>query len=526
MSRVNCLGPDEAHCLIEHFTKGAPMPTIYRACPDIEHSFTRPVLLEVVRDILARTGLPADTRLFLPSDLDNDIQTGQALGTNPNNVKFSGTDKFTITAVEEIDPGKILSTAVIRQEQYPIAIDRELGLLLKPIFGESRFRLDIRFRSTDAARVKYWADMFRVKAAQMRDLYHHNPHYSYYVTNDILERFAHIHDLSERVAPYGRSFKEFMNHVFSKRASHLVNSSGNQAVLAISEQSIGAQGWFNFSRIPDADERYEDGAARVVGFSYVVAVDKPLGLVFQYPLMVHNQLVAPEYYPAKTDAQVINTSKVGRSASLSALEMFETKRLDSVYHSNAGLSIPAIDEFLPDNVLPDTVRIYTALTSISASDRRTLMKLDDTGEFILSDQLKEFMRAEKNWLGVDYGSLIGASVYRGQQIQEFSNFEVADDLTISAKYDLDLRQIHRVRLGILTKWHALSESGQKRARALGELTNYLLKTIYPHMADLTIVNGEITKADWRDLIWQMAQSNKPFGGWMRVQNFFINASRM
>lgn len=497
------------------------MPTIVRAIPDIEHTFTRPVLLEVARDILRMTGLPPDTRMFMPGDLENDIQVGQALGTDASSVKFSGTDKFTISVTEEIDPGKVLSSAVLRQEQYPVAIDREIGLLLKPVFGESRFRLDIRFRSTDAARIKYWGDTIRLKSAQLRQLFIHNPHYSYYITNDILERLAHIHDLSELVSPYGRSFKEFINHIFSKRASHVVNSSANQAVLAISEQSIGAQGWFNFERVPEPSERYEDGAAQVVGFSYVVALDKPIGLVFQYPIMVNNQLVSAAYYPEPTESKVVDQSNMGRTASLRALETFETKRLSNTFHNTAGFGIPSIDEFLPSSVLPDTARIYTALTSISVADPRTLMRLDDTGGYILSDELKAFMRAEKRWLGVDYASLLNASVYRGVERQIFENFEVLDDLTIRAKYDLNLKHTHRVRLGILTKWHALSETGQKRAREMGELTNYLLSILYPGLGQMEIVNGTIPKYAWRDLIWMISQNNRPSGGWMRVQNFFV-----
>ena len=501
------------------------MPKIIRACHDIDHTFTRPVVLDIARQLMSFTGIPTSTRIYLPGELDSDIQVGAAIDSDKE-IKFKSDDKVTIEVDEEVSVDRALTNAIGYNEQMPIAIDRAIGLLVKPIYIKTDYELNIRFRTTDKYKAARWKTDIKNRISMLRDVFEHTAEFHYFVNNEVVNILRDIHNKAEALGGYGRTFEKFINHVFSKRASFVTNSIGENPMLAISDKLVRILGYFDFDATPDKGEKEGDTNAWTISCVYKFSIDKPESCFFQYPLMVHNQLIDSKYYDDNRIMDEHDKENTGRSLSLSALSAFEVQRIKRYDQYTSGYSVPTMDDFLPTITLPGTVRLYTALTSISDTDRRSLMKIDELIDVVLHPAIVEFMRGEANRMSLAYKSVFQVSVFRGQMTQTPDNFTIDSNLNLVSKYDLSLRDVHRVRLSVVSDFYRLDKDALDRLRRAPIVLNLILQALHPKMPPLPIVNGMIQESDIRDLVWKISKLPNTAMGWNRVQTLFVEVTRL
>ncbi len=398
--------------------------------------------------------------------------------------RWSYNEKITIEVDEDYDRNRLLNTYVKQPETNYIFKDENIPIFIKPIYSSSEVKITVKYRSRDINQAKKWRNDMRTKAAMMRDINLHEITYHYHLQEQFIVILKELHRLRENIAGYNESWDDYFINRLTSKASIVSNMSGTQALWAIAEKQIRVQGYFDFEGVPDRGDREGDQDNWGMSFTYLFKYEKPIECNMIYPIMVHNQLLTEEFRPKEKtytiEDQLRTFTRSGR-----VFAEFESDMKSLTIKGNSGISIPSFDEFYPDSILPSTVRIFTALTSIVPEDRKYLFNIKDLGDFSLEPLILDFIiNSEYPYLGRDFQSIFCLSFYRESNLTSSGNVTVDKDLNVFSAVDLNLRKSHRVRLSLVTDLSYLSLEAIARLRKYPLVAQKLIGAINSALMDL------------------------------------------
>ena len=124
------------------------MPKLYLPLPEVEKSITRPVVMDIVRQIIDITNSSKDTRILFLGDARSSAQVGSTVGANiTENTKISSSEQMYIEVNEVYNENYLGTMAHAQTEQIPIFIDEYLGVVIKPIYTSRVFDITFRYRN-------------------------------------------------------------------------------------------------------------------------------------------------------------------------------------------------------------------------------------------------------------------------------------------------------------------------------------------------------------------------------------------
>lgn len=450
------------------------MPKLVLPVPETLESVTRPVVLDITRQIFKITRIPKETRIYYPGDLEKDRQPGTSMRDDELFNTFGTSPKITVDVDETYESDRILSTAVYQPENLFIFRDDRLDTYIKPAYVSTELSINFRFRSIDKVSAIKWRDDIRTHVSMMRDENLHDLTYHYLIPKEYIAILEEIHRLRELVAGYGEDFDTFLKANLTQRASLLTNLSGAHQEWGISERQMRIVGWFDFEGAPELGQREGEDDSWTISFAYKFKFDKPVECVLQYPLVVHNQLLSSKYRPTEPAYQVEHYK---RSYALSAQSFaaFERTRDTMRVASLPGIAVPSFDEFIPNSVVPQTLRVFTILTTIDEAEPRLLFNLTDIGrQWQLDDDVLEYLRQERATLSTAYKGVYGLQLYRNTDLMPDGSLTVDADLNVRMTSDPHLRNCYHVRLSIVTDLTLVDPGALTRLREHGPV---LIKTI-------------------------------------------------
>lgn len=453
------------------------MPKVMRPIPETEESVTRPVIVDITRQLFAYTGISEETQILYPGTAEATFQPGSTISKQQAGVNFNQNNRVFIDVEEENDPDNILTEAVFVGEQLRIFMENELDIHIKPVYSMTNVTINFRYRTADKVAAFRWRDEIRARIANGREGKLLTASYHYIIPEAFLVILNEIHRLRETVAPYGQDYNDWFTQHLTPRASLATNLAGGYKTWVVAETQQEIIGQFDFEGAPEKGSRAGEAEAWEISFSYKFQYEKPIECVMRYPLMVHNQILAAKWRPAEPVYKPENTKRLyGNSRRHFA--QFERQSMLDCNCRFPGVSIPAWDEFLPASVPWGTMRVFTAMVALDpGGDLKSLFNMTRLGTKQIKPEILEFMKGEAPYIHQINQSVLMLTGYIGANPMEQGAIVMDADLAVSSVEPLELRKPYHVRLSYVRDLRTLTKPARDRMREHGRATIEILKTI-------------------------------------------------
>jgi hypothetical protein len=457
------------------------MPIVTEPVMESMEDFVRPVVMDITRQLFEWTGLPKDTTILYPGEGGKVAQPGSTQGKEDEINKFNTTTRFQIEVEEMNTESSSLSTAVYQPENTPVFQDLSLGISMRPVYSPMEMEFTFRYRSKDKNEAERWRNDIRTRMSLLRSERLHDISYSYMPSRAYWVLLKEIYRLRENQGGYGDTFEQYCASHRSNKFSELVTQGGIKAPAegrwGVAETQGRVIGWFDFEGVPEKGELDNDSSAWVIQFTYKIIYSKPVSVVMEYPLMVHNQMLDSKYRPTKRSYKEEDNQQ-SRSLSGVLLGSFEQNR---TLQNNRpyGICIPSIDEFIATQVVPDTCRVFTALTTIDALAPRRLLDLSDLGQYQMQADLLAFLLVERQWITDPLKSCMSLVVYRNTTMLHRSKYFLDTDYMVTLVDEPNVRDELRVRLAIQKDLTTIGAPGIERMRTHCKASRQIMLFLAP-----------------------------------------------
>lgn len=273
-----------------------------------------------------------------------------------------------------------------------IFYDGKLAVYIRPAYTPVDVVINFSARFVERDLAIRFRDDIRARVSNNRDVKLHSVSYSYLIPPECLYILKEIHRLREAIAPYGEDYNTYYANHITKKATVLTDFAGQNQVNAIAETQARIIGWFEFEGDPEKGSKDSEISAWDISFTYKFKYDRPMACFMEYPLMIHNQMISTKFRDTAPTPTFGDTA-LNYSMSSRLFAAFETTRIPSKL-GLPGVCIPSFDEFLPSQVLPDTLRLITLLTNIDPADARNILSLTDFDDYLFTPEILNFLPGE------------------------------------------------------------------------------------------------------------------------------------
>ncbi len=442
------------------------MPNIVMTIPETVQSISRPVIYEVIEQVKDITKMPKNIRVIFPGDTDGVAQQGTTIDNKDRNSIFLSNEYLVIQVDEDYDENSFATTAVTQSEQIPVFADPKLGVYIKPVYSTTKVTINFKYRTNSKTQALRWRDDIRFHISQMRDVNLHELEYHYLLPKPYLVLLKEIHRLRENVAGYGQDFAGYLYANATTQMTEIGNEAGSNSELGVGEKQIRVLGMFDFDGMPEKPEKENENGSWVISFGYKFSFEKPIACDMTYPIMIHNQLLDPQYVTFNTSAYSLDNQQKSYSASFEALTTFEAqKQIEKYVNTDPIIRLPEHDEFIPEGYPPATVAVFYALCEVDINDKRALLNLNELGPIVIDKDIMDFIQqSEWPYLTKLYKSFFHVELYRSMKQASDSAITIDSNLNISSVDELDLRVNNRIRFSMVTNLNMIRPEAFDRLR--------------------------------------------------------------
>ena len=456
--------------------KEITMPNLSIAIPETESSILRPIVLDIVNHVGEITGLSGTTEILFPNESEHIPKLGSTL-TNPSTQPRLETNDILKVKVKEIfDEGSLLTTDMRQQNTIPIFGDINTKTFLRAEYSPNTLEIQFEYSTNSKTAALQWRDMMRLRASQNYSGNIHVLDYCYNIPSLAVHILSIIHLHRERVEPYRQSFIDYVQKHCIDRVRHVVDSTGTFSHLSVVETQGRREGFFDFDTYPEQIEKGEHLGIWKINFSYKVTYHKPIAVNMVYSVIVHNKLMPeflinlnnPLHDPRNKALQATNSSVNAFNYFESNTELYRYNDIDKFYR------VPRYDEsqlkFEPIGVAP----IVIALLEIDEVSKTYLLALDELGEICIDNDVMTFIKeSEYPYICNKYKSILQLYLLLDNKTY-IDALTCSEEGAISSKQPLSLRNIHRVKVGVVTDLSLLDPDALVRLR---KYPNALIKII-------------------------------------------------
>jgi len=441
------------------------MPIINMTLPETVEAVSRPIIYAVLEHLRHVLEIDPAVQILFPGDLNKIAQAGSTIDSAKRTPQLANDRYLFIEVDAQMDPNALATTAVHQAEHPTVFQDRQLEVMIAPIYVTTDVSLNIRYRTPSRTDALKWQDDLRIRLSQMQDIHVHQAQYHYALPAPYWDIMTCIHGLREAIAGYDQDVIQYIRQHASPRLTLLADVTGHATQLVIAETQSRIQGRYGFDAIPEKPER-EDNGTYTATLSYKFSYERPVSAYLRYPIIVHNQLLPPEYVLFTVSNTNANPAVQQYSRSLAALSYFEVTNLWTHQVNTQGfLSIPVYDQIQRPSEVPFTGTVFYALCTIDMTDYRTLVNLAELGDVLIDPDILQFIReSEYPYMHKLYKSILQIQLYRNTTLTHHDTIRCNSALDITAVRPLDPRIPHRIRFSIVTDWSVLDPEALARLR--------------------------------------------------------------
>lgn len=472
----------------------------------MNNSFLRPVVADVVNQIKSITNLPVD-KTFIITENSGPMLPGSSIGESSQKdiINPTGHDKaIRIEVDEDIDDMQMGAGKPKLEYARPIFRDNDLDISIVPVSTQSTITLSVIARFGSRTEAEQWRVRNRREAQQGRWQLQHILNYHYTIPNELILLLNHIHELREINAPYNESLPEYLKPRFAKNVEVLTDQAGNNKQIVISERIVNAVGTFDFNTIPEKVEKDKDKVVWEIKFNYKIMLERIIGLLINYPVLVHNSFIDSRYIPQYEPGLGKLVAPIGDALMLN----LTTGIVDMGPRLKpAGMvPVPYFDDWKPKYKPTAQLPLYMFLLRVSLDDRHDVIDLTQLGDLSLHPLFIPYLQSNPETILHRHASLFNVIIHEDNRALDGSLFTIDSDLKIRSTFELDLRKTYRVVYYITADPAGILGVNLKRLLEFGNLILYAFEHVYldifkRRMKKPTLTSdGALKLQDWETMI--------------------------
>lgn len=441
------------------------MPSLSLTLPDVEESVARPIVFDVVRQIFEITQLSTDTEILFAGKRGTLTTPGTTIDDHPDKARdprFKANRYTYLEVNEDYDRQAYQETSVHAFDQRTIYQDNEIRASARPVYLTSDVEIRVRYQSTSETEVRRWMANQYAKHARGREYSLVGIDYTYTLPDAFVRFLTDLWRLREAVSGYGDTLTQYIEKKSTNQLTLLGDRAGESLIYAIKQHQFRINGQFDFVGIPDKPEWNEDTGTWTLSFGFKFSYQRPDLLFLHYPISVHNQFM-PDHWLSYLGNEV-NGLPINRSynQTYDALSQFEGDAVaEEIRRPQPYLRIPSFDDVRLAEILPGSATVFTALCFLE-DDRQVLLDLNDLGDYLIDQDILEYLQAEAPYLTKAFQSFFYVSLYRHDRPVDASLLEVTDALVVKSTIPLNARLQFRVRLSLQTEIGMILPTAQAR----------------------------------------------------------------
>lgn len=482
------------------------MPRYIVDIPEVYRSVTRPVNLEVSRQLMKWLGLTGNEMIVYNGDNDSFPLPNASIDDQGNAEvnRLSSNNKLFITT-EEIESPQTGFEVNYRNKAYPaVFLDERTQVYVAPIYAHVFVTVSMTKRFHSRSEALRWRN--RVESTLNRNFINpnHTVQYHYPLPMNLLYLLDEVWKRRERVAPYGEDINTYFKRHFTDEMTVIANMAGQEPFFAIRETQANIIGNLEFTRTPYPVKASAYGSYEY-SFTYRFEYDRISNLSVEYPLMVHNQFLPRELLPveAKTNFEI----EPGYDIQMQYLRKHLHPKAAPLASVPPGFYVePYFDSWLIPREDPMLVPQYQALLQVDDVNQKTILTLTDLGDYQLFPEFLDYVRHCGNRVFVRHHSLV--------HIQVFSNTIPIDNekltldpvtTNVDCLFDMNLRHEYRLVLNLDTNLVGLTADAVDDLLEHGWWLQLIIGTLYPGAEKtdwwpIPDANGHISQDQWVEII--------------------------
>ncbi len=426
------------------------MPFIISANENTHYAVERPILINIIGNVANLLGISSDTQINFFGLEGKRFQEGttlEAMGVPANNFNFN--EQLEVTVDDQYDAEHLNQIVNNNAGHEPIFFDPALGVEVRPMYALCKATITFKYRALDINQATRWRQNIAMMTGAYHKVFLNEVEYDYHICADVLNLIYEVWLKREAQGGYGDTAFEYLTNHLTHRAHLISSQSGDNKAWVIKERQTEIQGYFDFTTLPEKPEREHENATVTTTFSYVFEYQKPVACQARFPLVVHNQMIDSAFIPQTDYSSIDKPQRLSWQSR--AQQAFRSDIRNRAVYGYQGINLPDFDDWMPKDVLPTTVKIFSAQVAISPEDKRSLLNLNDLGDVALNPLVLEWFRSgEYAHLARDYRSIFNICVYEDAYRMVDTDYVVLPDLMVSSTRDLDIRKRYHVRLSLVT----------------------------------------------------------------------------
>lgn len=503
------------------------MPVLIAPTEESIQNFTRPVIFAAIKQIEQYTGIKAEsTPIVFPDEFKRGIQINSSMGLSGDDpLQFQNDNRVVIECQEEYDPDRLFAQSSIAFDNKYFFYDSKLNVMMRPIFSTSDFSINFKFQAASRNEAIRWRDMMAVRLGQGKTATVMKFQYHYLIPKVMLAILQEIHRLRELNEGYGEDLSTYFAANKIPQVKLLSNANGSVTAWAVAWSQAMVNGLFDFDATPEQGDKEDEVNTWTIGFTFKFKIERPVGAVMNYPMVVHNTVLNKKYVNMETAYQKDLLGKYQYTDMSSwYLSHFEPEATNHNTPKN-GIVIPEYDDFNMQSVRQNTQPLITAMTTIDVNKPTDLMSLRELGHWALNDILLDFMVGEAPFMTKYLKSIFCIDLYRGNNLLQDTNLKVTPALMIQNLNKMTLRDVLHIRLSIITNLSLLDQAAQDRLRLNPTAAKIIIDLLRPNIPVPVTNGGIIAPSTWGKVVDIINNDPPQDRGLNTVQLFTVVAKR-
>jgi len=453
------------------------MPAVVKTIAETTQAITRPVVLGAIELLKQYTGIKKEVQVQVFTNSNASATPGSTLdGGNGDNVRFDAHEKVKVDYTEEYDDTDALTAPTNWRDNVPVFLDEPLQIFLRPVYVKATVNLRVEYRCPNEAAAQRWISEIRTYVSMERAELPMELEYSYQIPMAYMVILAHLHDLRESTAGYNQSYVDYLREKFDDRVTVEKTNAEKGHQFSVQERQGGILGWFDFTMVPQA-ERNDSNGTWTASFGFTFTYDKPISMMLNYPVVVHNRVVDAKYRKDPTPYTL--TEKRLMNISRRAYESLPFTRPKVFEHPIGGFVVPSFDDWNPRSFDPHTTSVFTTLVIVDSDDPYQVTNLRDMGRWEINPILLEWTIANRKSVFKKNMSPFVIELYTGNDRWTHEALYLDESLNLRTVTPLDERKVHHLRFAMVSDLSVLSEPYAKALCLSGKVAQEVLRIVDP-----------------------------------------------
>lgn len=474
---------------------------------DIENNFatiTRFVTEGVMKQLMHITGIEGAELVY-----NEPLGYGKnaAANSRPNApaLKLDSKDYLIVTYNERFDR-QAIDPITSQEEHNYVFLHSKLGVRLRPVTSRANIEYTLTYRSKSYNKLSVWLSRFQRNKIIREPHNYHNIMYNYTIPDVIGAYIYDVYHLSEAVAPYGLTLKEFYQKHYTDGLMSRSNLSKTKNALAINVMSKKNLGYF--TDLPETIESDKDKLVHEVSFSYTLEYDKVVELLLEYQIYIHNQRI-DKIYDRFFVKENYPTDESQGERTFSGFVHTATEKLNWYKVQYKDIFFDPVDRWYHPTPTKFTSTVMMSPLQVSATDLRAIENINSFPDAKFPAMAKTIMQFFSDHVTTTYGFPFVLELFAVDNEIRSIPIEMDSSGVMTSTIDLDIRKRHYLRLSLLVDLRLLPIEILKLLCKHPDWIIFILQTINPNIAtDKLRILGNGSIVDYESL-WNLLNTAPP-----------------